>query len=695
VTDVLSGAPPLIARAALDLSELGHEPATASGLIVNTLRSLAAGKTLTGGKASYRVRNDCREAISEWVKHKLTLPEQVARGIEKVESSKKPISVEQAAVLAEKAEYRLSVVEGLLMALGSVGRRDEAARSRIIESAAKVLRREVEGNDLRSTLEAEAAVERFIKEALGYAKHPIKGERGRFHGMHGVEKAVRTRSLIPESEAAESHGAHDAHENQENQESQGNQEVQEAARKAPAPTTRRAAVAAPAGPSAGDRLAGAAGTATSGQFEQLHPRSQGGKFGSKGGGGKAATPAKAAAATTHPNIGTPEQVAALLDALGFDPADLSAALSAYQAKVGLKATGKIDPVTFQMLQQMAAKRNAGPAKGDVVLSGDQVSKESGSTHGPPTPRRARAKAKAATPATVKEATVVGNPLTPGSPSSQTGGTGTNQAWGGPNAAALAAILHGQRDGYATPRRDPFESSGPRVTDLLDLNARLRETKAARMEAFQEGDTSMYVRLVAREQALRELIKEATVNGSVREATTATDSRTLPDLPNKPGKSNWVEKAGGLPSYISRIAKHLHSEKGMDVSRAIATAVNVAKKMCASGDLNFKGKQNVNPDSRAQACKAVAEWEKKKGSAHLKEAADVVAHASELPGFAYPTVAECYEIVESMYEAEGTDALKARLAEAVERRKGASDSVEFTVARAHEVALREALAGRAA
>jgi hypothetical protein len=95
----------------------------------------------------------------------------------------------------------------------------------------------------------------------------------------------------------------------------------------------------------------------------------------------------------------------------------------------------------------------------------------------------------------------------------------------------------------------------------------------------------------------------------------TDSRTLPDLPNKPGKSNWVEKAGGLPSYISRIAKHLHYEKGMDTSRAIAVAVNVAKRMCASGDVNFPGKQNVNPKSRAEACKAVAEWEAKKTKSH--------------------------------------------------------------------------------
>lgn len=76
------------------------------------------------------------------------------------------------------------------------------------------------------------------------------------------------------------------------------------------------------------------------------------------------------------------------------------------------------------------------------------------------------------------------------------------------------------------------------------------------------------------------------------------------------KKNWVEKTGGLPKYIKRISKHLR-EKGMDQSRAIATAVNVAKKMCSTGDINFPGVQQVNAGSRAEACAAVADWERKK------------------------------------------------------------------------------------
>lgn len=78
-------------------------------------------------------------------------------------------------------------------------------------------------------------------------------------------------------------------------------------------------------------------------------------------------------------------------------------------------------------------------------------------------------------------------------------------------------------------------------------------------------------------------------------------------------TNWVDKQGGLPGYIKRIEKHLE-RKGMSKSHAIATAVNVAKKMCASGDVNWPGKQQVNAGSQAEACAAVARWNQMKAAA---------------------------------------------------------------------------------
>ena len=89
------------------------------------------------------------------------------------------------------------------------------------------------------------------------------------------------------------------------------------------------------------------------------------------------------------------------------------------------------------------------------------------------------------------------------------------------------------------------------------------------------------------------------------------------LERKPGgPDNWIEQQGGLPSYIERIAVHLH-RKGMPVSRAIATAVNAAKKMCATGDVNWPGLQQVNPGSRAEACAAVARWTQMKAAARAQ------------------------------------------------------------------------------
>jgi len=90
------------------------------------------------------------------------------------------------------------------------------------------------------------------------------------------------------------------------------------------------------------------------------------------------------------------------------------------------------------------------------------------------------------------------------------------------------------------------------------------------------------------------------------------SRTHPDLPNKPGgPDNWVEKAGGLPSYIKRIAKHIfYDSPGMTVSHAIAAAVERVKVLAAKG----------NPT----AVKALAQWEAKKTSSHaLSEEASVI------------------------------------------------------------------------
>lgn len=105
------------------------------------------------------------------------------------------------------------------------------------------------------------------------------------------------------------------------------------------------------------------------------------------------------------------------------------------------------------------------------------------------------------------------------------------------------------------------------------------------------------------------LEDDPVMGLMVEMTLAVDGDLIDQF-----AQNWVQKVGGLPSYIKRISKHL-VEKGMDKSRAIATAVNVAKKMCSTGDLNYPGLQHVNAGSKAEACSSVADWEAKKARSH--------------------------------------------------------------------------------
>ena len=95
------------------------------------------------------------------------------------------------------------------------------------------------------------------------------------------------------------------------------------------------------------------------------------------------------------------------------------------------------------------------------------------------------------------------------------------------------------------------------------------------------------------------------------------SKVYPSLDRKPGESNWVDQAGGLPSYIERIAKHLHYESGHPIGTAIAIAVGTVKRW-AQGRGNNNSK--LKPQTVAKAAKAVAEWEAKKAKSRTKTAA---------------------------------------------------------------------------
>jgi len=81
------------------------------------------------------------------------------------------------------------------------------------------------------------------------------------------------------------------------------------------------------------------------------------------------------------------------------------------------------------------------------------------------------------------------------------------------------------------------------------------------------------------------------------------------------RDNWVEQEGGLPPYVRRIVRRLRqSNPSWTEGHAIAVAINVIKRIAATGDTNFPGKQNVNKKSRAEAVKALVQWEAMKARA---------------------------------------------------------------------------------
>lgn len=82
------------------------------------------------------------------------------------------------------------------------------------------------------------------------------------------------------------------------------------------------------------------------------------------------------------------------------------------------------------------------------------------------------------------------------------------------------------------------------------------------------------------------------------------------LDESPG-SNWVQRAGGLPDYICRIAKAI-KKTGKTTSQAIAIAVSRVK-VWASG-------KGVDHDTQAKASEALAAWEKLRATSHAKTAA---------------------------------------------------------------------------
>lgn len=130
-------------------------------------------------------------------------------------------------------------------------------------------------------------------------------------------------------------------------------------------------------------------------------------------------------------------------------------------------------------------------------------------------------------------------------------------------------------------------------------------------------TNYLLRRPVLDNAVR-LVMKTRANPTIELALPADHKSSVhPDLPNKPGKTNWVEQEGGLPSFIKRVAKHIMADSGYTESRAIAAAIS----QCKKGKLGPKG------------LAAAAQWEAMKVSAHSHS---VQGPALELAGETYNT-----------------------------------------------------------
>lgn len=88
---------------------------------------------------------------------------------------------------------------------------------------------------------------------------------------------------------------------------------------------------------------------------------------------------------------------------------------------------------------------------------------------------------------------------------------------------------------------------------------------------------------------------------------------LGKLERVPGKQNWVDKSGGLDPYLEEVANSIHEKRGKSISNSIQIAWGVLRNWC-------RGQGKVKPDTRAKACKAIANMDRKRASSKAKTAA---------------------------------------------------------------------------
>lgn len=384
--------------------------------------------------------------------------------------------------------------------------------------------------------------------------------------------------------------------------------------------------------------------------EQKHPRKSG-QFTGKGQGTSSGLQTKpdkgGAAAPTNPDhdANVVRTSANILQELGYK-GNLKAALKQFQNANGLPNTGDPDEATMKALRQQSREHKAG-ARRDPATGRDPAKDR----------KRGRAKRQNQRRKLKDSGAISGSTRIKKFNARQPRGPHTGR-WihiggGEGNALIPGSMFHGETDAMANEdfaldqkirrnraRRkkkihDALDNAVQSVKRVVDDSlggfdrfpgqVAKPKKKNSKSKGINLKGTPNEQRLIASMRRERPVQREIAAADRFPGRFGRKGKRLTKNRPLGHGGENWITR---LPkpmqtafekSWIHRAATHL-VDKGNATGHAIATAINAAKKGCATGDLNFPGLQSVNAGSKAEMCASVSLWEAMKAASHAQSGA---------------------------------------------------------------------------
>jgi hypothetical protein len=212
------------------------------------------------------------------------------------------------------------------------------------------------------------------------------------------------------------------------------------------------------------------------------------------------------------------------------------------------------------------------------------------------------------------------------------GSGILDVWKSEDEIRRAAHRLLKNKGYVNAMHDALEAEGCAIVE----NAVALADFWVGEQVIKKG--SWYVAIEPSPE-FREKVDSGEITGvslegtGYREAIKKAKADKTPDVkvPNKPGKTNWVEQRGGLPRPIREVAEDLFGKdparlaSSATVSATIRLAVGIAHNFAEGHD----GKGNkVSAKTQAKFEKAIAQWNKMRAQSSVKKIMELPAPAED-------------------------------------------------------------------